>query len=214
MTFNPDIHHRNSTRLQSYDYRSAGAYFVTICTFQKEQILAEIKDGEARLTSLGNVVHECWNEVPQHFPNVELDMSVVMPNHLHAIFMIHEPVGATHASPDDVTADVVGARHASPDNGTTDKTRARHASPLQKSGLPKRSIGAIVGSFKSSCTKRINELRDTPGLPVWQRNYHERVIRNDEELHALRDYIRNNPAQWEVDSEHPAHNIGAAGNAP
>ncbi len=199
MTFNPDIHHRNSIRLQSYDYRAAGAYFVTICSFQKEPILAGITAGEAQLTTLGNVVHECWNEIPQHFPNIELDMFVVMPNHLHAIFMIHEPVGATHASPDDET---------------TDKTRARHASPLQKSGPPKRSIGAIVGSFKSSCTKRINELRDTPGLPVWQRNYHERVIRNDEELHALRDYIRNNPAQWEVDSEHPAHNMGTAGNAP
>ena len=80
---------------------------------------------------------------------------------------------------------------------------ARHASPLQ-SGPPKESFGAIVGSFKSACAKRINELRNTPGLAVWQRNYHERVIRNDSELHALRDYIYNNPSRWEEDSEHPS----------
>jgi REP element-mobilizing transposase RayT len=200
MTFNPDIHHRNSIRLRTFDYRSAGAYFITICTFQKEPILAEIKNGETRLTALGEVVQQCWDEIPQHFPNVELDVFVVMPNHLHAIFMINEPVGATHASPDNATS--------------SDTNRARHASPLHQSGPPKRSIGAIIGSFKSACTKRINELRDTPGLPVWQRNYHERIIRNDEEIHALRDYIRNNPARWEEDSEHPARNMGAAGNAP
>jgi putative transposase len=99
--YNLNIHHRNSIRLRTFDYRSTGAYFITICTFQKEPILAEINNGETLLTALGEVVQQCWDEIPQHFPNVELDMSIVMPNHLHAIFMIHEPVGATHASPDD-----------------------------------------------------------------------------------------------------------------
>ena len=168
--------------------------------FRKEPFLAEVAAGETRLTPSGVVVQTCWNEIPQHFPNVELDLFVIMPNHLHGIIMFHDPVGSTHASPDgetthDETKDV------SPANATADKTWARHASPLQKPGPPKQSLGAIVGSFKSACTKRINELRDTPGLAVWQRNYHERVIRNDEELHALRDYIRNNPARWEEDPE-------------
>ena len=64
------------------------------------------------------------------------------------------------------------------------------------------SLGAVVRSFKSACTKQINELQNTPGLALWQRNYHERIIRNDDELHALRDYIQSNPARWEEDSEH------------
>lgn len=83
--------------------------------------------------------------------------------------------------------------------------RARHASPLRvrQSGPVKRSLGAIVGSIKSACTKRINELRGTPGLPAWQRNYHERVIRDDEELDILRNYILLNPVQWENDEENP-----------
>jgi len=105
-------------------------------------------------------------------------------------------VGATHASPS----------NASPEIDIADDPRARHASPL-RSGPPKRSLGAIVGSFKSACTKRINELRGTPGLAVWQRNYHERIIRNDNELHAFREYILNNPARWEEDSEHPQRSV-------
>jgi REP element-mobilizing transposase RayT len=192
MTYNPSIHNRHSIRLQSYDYRTAGAYFVTVCTFQKEPILAEITDGEVRLTSLGEVVLVFWDEIPQHFPHIELDHFVVMPNHVHGIITFN----ASTAS--------VGAQHAASDVKTADSERAQHAAPLRKV-LP-ASLGAVVRSFKSACTKRINELRATPGLQVWQRNYHERIIRNDAELHALRDYVRHNPARWEEDSEHPARN--------
>jgi putative transposase len=189
VTYNPDVHHRNSIRLRTYDYRSAGGYFITVCTFRKEPILAEIEAGKAQLTPLGKIVLECWNEIPQHFPNVELDMFVIMPNHLHGIIMFNDSLT------------VVGAQHAAPDYKTTASERAQHAAPL-RNVLP-ASLGAAVRSFKSACTKRINELRDTPGLPVWQRNYHERVIRYDEELHALRDYVRTNPARWNEDCEHP-----------
>jgi len=195
VTYNPDIHHRNSVRLRSYDYRSAGAYFVTICTHQKEAILAEIFDGTASLSSLGNVVKECWQQIPEHFPNVGLDEFIIMPNHLHGILFINDSVGATHASPA-LTA-LTDLADVSP---TSSNDRARHASPLQKPGPVKRSLGAIIGSFKSACTKRINEVRHTAGIPVWQRNYHERIIRNEEELHSLRDYVLTNPVRWEGDN--------------
>ena len=191
VTYNPDIHHRNSVRLRSYDYRSAGAYFVTICTFQKEAILADIIDRTASLSSLGNEVKECWQQIPEHFQHVDLDEYIVMPNHLHGIIFINDSVvGATHASPVlTALADLSNVTHNAPDD------RARHASPLL-TGPMKQSLGAIIGSFKSACTKRINEMRSTPGMPVWQRNYHERIIRNKEELHSLRDYILTNPARW------------------
>ncbi len=196
MAYNPDIHHRNSVRLRSYDYRSAGAYFVTICTFQKEAILAEIVDRAASLSSLGNVVQECWQQIPEHFPHVNLDEFIIMPNHLHGIVFINDSdVGATHASPD-LTAvtdfpDIADVSITAPDDS------ARHASPLQKPGPVKQSLGAIIGSFKSACTKQINESRNTAGMPVWQRNYHERIIRNEEELLSLRDYVLTNPARWD-----------------
>jgi putative transposase len=199
MTYNPDIHHRNSVRLRSYDYRSKGAYFVTICTFQKEAILADIVNGTASLSSLGKAVKECWQQIPEHFPNVDLDEFIIMPNHIHGIIFINDSVGATHASPDltavATLADSPNVTTSAPDD------RARRASPLQKPGPMKQSLGAIIGSFKSACTKRINESRNTAGMPVWQRNYHERVIRNEEELHSLRDYILTNPVRWEGDGE-------------
>jgi len=198
VAYNPDIHHRNSVRLRTYDYRSAGAYFVTICTFQKEAILAEIIDRTASLSSAGNVVQECWQQIPVHFPNVDLDEFIIMPNHIHGIIVIDDSVGATHASPAltalTAATNLAAVTIAPPDD------RARHASPLQKPGPVKCSLGAIIGSFKSACTKRINESRNTAGMPVWQRNYHERIIRNEEELHSLRDYILTNPVRWEGDS--------------
>jgi len=131
-------------------------------------MLAEIVNGALALSSWGSVVQECWQQIPEHFPNVDLDCFIVMPNHIHGIIVIHySDVGATHAS------------------------------PLQKPGPVKQSLGAIIGSFKSACTKRINESRNTAGLPVWQRNYHERIIRNEDELHSLRDYILTNPVRWD-----------------
>ena len=197
MTYNPDIHKRHSIRLSSYDYRSAGAYLVTICTFRKESILAEIADGEARLTPLGEIVLGEWLRSAEIRQEIELDESVVMPNHFHGIVFIHDNVGAHGMRP-------VGMRPVDmlPDCG--DSERAHGRAPLHRSS---KSLGSFIAGFKSACTKRINELRDTPGLPVWQRNYHERVIRNDEELHALRGYIRNNPARWEEDSEHLTRNM-------
>jgi REP element-mobilizing transposase RayT len=174
MTYDPDVHHRRSIRLRSYDYRSSGAYFVTVCTNGKELILSEIVGETAQLTPMGEIVRNCLNEIPQHFLNAELDMHVIMPNHLHAILVIHPPVGATHASPSP----------ASHNSQEAEDPRARHASPLQP-GPAKQSLGAIVGSFKSACTKRINELRGTPGVTVWQRSFHEHIIRNDYELHVF-----------------------------
>ncbi len=106
-----------------------------------------------------------------------------------------------------------GARHASPKecSGREKSTdirathvRATHASPL-RAGPPPRSLGAVVGSFESAATRRINVLRGNPGCPVWQRNYFERVIRDEKELTAIREYIRNNPAKWAMDQENPVN---------
>jgi REP element-mobilizing transposase RayT len=143
LTYNPDIHHRNSVRLRSYDYRSAGAYFVTICTFQKEAILGEIVDEAASLSSWGNEVKECWQQIPGHFPNVDLDEFIIMPNHLHGIVFINDSVGATHASPAlTAVTDLADVSITAPDN------RARHASPLQKPG--ERAERSRYGCRKSA----------------------------------------------------------------
>ncbi len=174
MGFNPEIHHRRSIRLQDYDYSLAGAYFVTICASGRECLFGEVAGGVERLNETGRVVQECWNDIPGHFPHAELDEFVVMPNHLHGIIVIDR-------------------------RGTACRARIDESFGRPVAG----SLPTIIRSFKSAAAKRINALRDNPGAPVWQRNYYERVIRDDRELNGIRQYIADNPAKWEQDENHP-----------
>jgi REP element-mobilizing transposase RayT len=166
--------HRQSIRLLRYDYTQAGAYFVTICTHNRECLFGEVNaQGEMMINDLGRLVERCWNNIPSHFPNIALDTFVVMPNHVHGIIVIN--TGATHASP-----------------------LQRRSGPLQ------HSIGAMVGSFKSAATRHINQHRQISCTPVWQRNYYEHIIRNEESLNRIRQYIIDNPARWAFDDENPS----------
>ena len=174
MKYDPSKHHRHSIRLPAYDYSQEGMYFITICTHRRECLFGEVVNGEMRLNEYGKIVAEEWLNTVRVRANVELHEFVVMPNHFHAVLEI---VGAS--------------RRLAP----TD-TRKRHA-PV--SG----SLGAIMSQFKSIVTKRINTLRGTPAMPVWQRNYWEHIIRNENELKRICEYIINNPIHWETDVENP-----------
>ncbi len=173
MPYDPHRHHRRSIRWRGYDYTCPGAYFITVVTWGRECLFGEIVDGEMQMNELGAVAQSCWQEIPAHFPHVQLDAYVVMPNHIHGIIVIMD-VGA-YASP-----------------------------PMPPRGPQPKSVGAMVGSFKSAAAKRINEIRGTPGMPVWQRNYYEHIIRNEAALDETRRYIAENPLRWESDHENPA----------
>jgi REP element-mobilizing transposase RayT len=166
MAYNRDIHHRQSIRLHGYDYSQNGAYFVTICVKDMMPIFGDVHNDEMQLNKYGHLVAECWQNIPQHFPNTELDSYIIMPNHLHGIIWIN-----------------VGAQHAAP-------------LPAPDTDPSQQALGIIVRSFKSAVTKSINLLRNTPGASVWQRNYYEHIIRNDGDLKAIRACIVNNPARW------------------
>lgn len=181
MHFDPNRHHRRSIRLRGYDYTQPGAYFVTICEINRACIFGEIRDGEMRLNDLGSLAEDCWVALPEHFPNVELAEYIVMPNHVHGILVVN--------------GQMVGARHASPLPNTPLDGRPHGAAP--------GSVGAIMGSYKSAVSKRINLLRDTPGNAVFQRNYYEHVIRNEREHVAIAAYICGNPANWPLDTDNP-----------
>jgi putative transposase len=104
MAYDPEIHHRKSIRLRGYDYSAPGKYFVTICAQEKVCLFGRIADGQIALNDYGRIVENVWNESPSHFPLVELDRFVVMPNHFHAIAVIIDPraksVGAGFPRPD------------------------------------------------------------------------------------------------------------------
>lgn len=177
MKFDPKIHHRRSIRLKGYDYSQDGAYFVTIVAWQREMLFGEILDGDVVLNDFGKIIQEEWEQTAIVRPNVELGEYVVMPNHFHGILVFINDDAYT-----------VGA--------------TRRVAPT-KTTLKSGSLGAVMGQFKSIVTKRINRLRGVEGVPVWQRNYYEHIIRNEKEMDRITRYIESNPTQWADDDENP-----------
>ena len=195
MTYNPEIHHRRSIRLKEYDYSRTGAYFLTVCAWKKENIFGEIKNSEMLLNKYGEIVMKCWDDLPSHYHQAQLDEFVIMPNHVHGVIVIDRTTN------NDVTRHSVGAglKPDRIDADNKDKNRAGlKPAPTRQHGLPE-----IVRAFKTFSSRRINETRNNPGVPLWQRNYYEHIIRDEQELHAIREYIRYNPLKWDEDEENP-----------
>ena len=183
MGFDPERHHRRSIRLKEYDYSQAGAYFVTICTHNREYLFGDIKDGEMVLNGTGSIVQSVWEGLPNRGEAVGLDAYVIMPNHMHGIIIIGR-----------------GEAFAGRNNRISSQGRA-NASPLH--GTQPGSLGAIVQNFKSVSTRKINQKKGTSGIPLWQRNYYEHIIRSEKSLINIRHYIAENPLRWAYDEENP-----------
>lgn len=165
---------RQSIRLQGYDYRQKGVYFVTICKRQKACLFGEIHARKMILNELGATAEHCWHLISQTRSNVELDMSVVMPNHLHGIIAIF-------------------------DSGETAAIGVEKNLSCSNILLP-GSLGVIIGQFKRAVTLRSKSLAQPPEQSLWQRNYYEHIIRNESSLNDIRKYIMDNPARWLDDS--------------
>jgi REP element-mobilizing transposase RayT len=152
-------------------------------------LFGKVVDGEMQLSEYGKIVAACWEETPMHFPHVELDAFVVMPDHVHLIVIL--------------TDDQVTERGETASEGTA--CRALTKGQTRTFGKPiSGSLPTVIRSLKSAVTKRINELRHTPGAPVWQRGYYERIIRSNRELDAVRRYIEGNPAAWNKGMDNPS----------
>jgi putative transposase len=87
MHYNPEIHHRRSIRLKEYDYSRVGFYFVTICTNERQCLFGEVVENVVKLNDMGKIVQTTWDKLPLRFQNVEVDESIVMPNHPHGIIV-------------------------------------------------------------------------------------------------------------------------------
>jgi REP element-mobilizing transposase RayT len=170
---------RRSIRLQGFDYSQPGAYFITICAHGKRCIFGKIVSDQMKLNAIGRIVNECWLEVPRHFPNVELESYVVMPNHVHLLFDIQPR-----------------ARHAVR-LPAKNKTTGTFRRPVA------HSVPTIVRSFKSAVSKRVRQMLQKPAFQVWQRNYYESVLCDGREFRSALHYIMENPARWHVDEENP-----------
>lgn len=187
--FNTKTHQRRSVRLKGYDYGQSGAYFVTICAYNRECLLGEIANcrGEKSFalnktpsneklfvhTKIGKIVEKCWLEIPAHYPDVILYKYVVMPNHMHGILFI-------------------------------DNARAKDFSPLpspppisQRPAGTSKTIGAIIRGFKIGVTKWART--NTNIYTVWQRNYYEHIIRSENSFEKICEYVVNNQHNWNLD---------------
>ena len=174
MTRISDSWNRRSTRLRDYDYSSNGAHFISIVTQSRSLLFGDIVNSEMHLNDAGEMVWQCWEEMPNRFPSITMDQFVVMPNHVHGVVFIQQPVV-------DVGTPLVG---------------------------PPTVLGDVVGAFKSLTTMEYSRSVDSKGWPsfagrLWQRNYHEHIIRNERELEDIREYIWNNPLAWDLDRENP-----------
>ena len=185
MAFNPETHHRRSIRLPHYDYSLPGACFVTICIQNRKCLLGHIVAGKMILNDAGQMVERWLAILNSKFSNVQTDSFVIMPNHFHGIVMIqNETVGADPR----VCPLVCPAL----------KKGAHTGAPLHR----------IVQWFKTMTTNEYIRRIESGHWPpfhkrLWQRNYYEHVIRNEEEWNRIREYIKNNPLNWEIDEENP-----------
>ncbi len=189
MTYDPQKHHRKSVRLKEYDYSKPNAYFITICTYNKECILGTITNGEMRLNEYGKIVENEWLKTPAIRTYVLLDKYIIMPNHIHGIIII-DSRDTVPVSPR-ATVEVA-------------ESRVPHVPPFEQFGRPtSHSIPTIIRSFKAATTKQIREIQKTHRQAIWQPRFYEHIIRNPHELDQTREYIIYNPLKWALDSENP-----------
>lgn len=182
----PPKYHKH-IRLRRNDYRQ-GVYFVTLCTVRRQELFGRIAgdgtDALMELNDAGRIVGECWGAIPDHFPHARLDQTQIMPDHLHAIIALAPPSG-------NGSTQWVDATGALADDRGMDNVPARPRGPVPG------SLGAIIASFKSETTKRINRLNGISGQRLWQPGYYERAIRQQGgEYGRIAQYIAENPANW------------------
>ena len=160
-----------STRLKNQDYSSNGYYYITICTKNREWLLGNIVGGKMQLSVIGEIVLQGWNDSFVMRAELFCDQFVIMPNHIHGIVIIEKPV-----------------HHV--------ETHGRAS--LHPYRTPK-SVSSFVAGFKSAVTKRVNEIRQTPGVPLWQSLFYDHIIRDEKSLQGIREYIVDNPMNWQTD---------------
>jgi REP element-mobilizing transposase RayT len=206
MTYDPKRHHRRSIRLKGYDYAQAGAYFITLCTQNRDRLFGDVVNGDMRLNEAGRMIESVWAEMPACYPGVETDEFVVMPDHVHGIVVLvgATPRGRPYPADSPYPADPPNpADHPNPPD-PPNSGQARGPAPT----APTLSVGDVVHRFKTMTTRRYaTAVKQYPWTAfagrLWQRNYYEHIIRNEESLNRIRRYIAENPARCAIDPESP-----------
>lgn len=167
-------------------------YFVTVVTQRRVPLFGDVLMGEMRLNRYGEIVHAAWVDLPRHYRHVELGAFIVLPNHVHGIIILNDTGrGGSIPGQPPVTSGMTSGTASVSESAETRPYGKRHALP------------EMVRAFKSFSARHINLLRHTEGMSVWQRNYYDHIIRNQQDLELTWLYIESNPAQWDTDNENP-----------
>ncbi len=176
----------SSARMKNYDYALNGAYFITIVTHNRDHFFGEIIDNKMKLNELGKIVQDEWFKTPQIRPdmNIIMDEFIVMPNHIHGIIFIGDNEFNT------TRRDAM--------SGVSEKTNYQN-----KFGPQRKNISSIIRGFKSAVTRK-SRMIETPSMAslqpfAWQSRFYDRIIRNENELNRIRQYIILNPERWHRD---------------
>jgi putative transposase len=219
MKHDRDMHRRRSIRLRGYNYSQEGPYFVTICIQNRECLFGEVADGEMRLNDAGKMVSDAWQRMLARFPHAGIDEFIVMPNHFHGILILSRR-GEPCVRPDVcVRPDFFIGNHTSGECIQGDRVNTgeciqgeHKVRPYKEHprGTMSDSVGRMVQAFKSVTTgEYVCGVRKFNWRPfryrLWQRNYYEHIIRDEDELNRIRQYVRENPLQWESDNENPTN---------
>jgi len=174
-----------SARLQSWDYAWAAAYFITVCTQNREHYFGNIENGKMQMSKIGIIADILWYEIKNHAKNVELGQFTVMPNHIHGILILNGGNAGNDAN--DNAIDDVETRHALslPPQGTPGQKR------FQNQG--KNTVSSIIGSYKSAVTKHAHRLEFDF---KWQSRFYDHIIRDEKSFNKISQYIINNPNNW------------------
>ncbi len=185
MTLFQNKYRIESTRFKGWDYSSKGSYFVTICTQDRDNLFGGVVKGKMELNQYGNIVNQCWFDLPNHYENIRLDAFVVMPNHIHGIIIIDNNIINYH----DVETGFNPVSTIVPTNTIippyiTIQTKNRDG------------LFEFIRALKTFSGRRINELRQSPRKTVWQPRFHDHIIRDNDEFYRIRQYIINNPINF------------------
>ena len=197
MKDDPKIPYRRSIRLKTYDYTHTGAYFVTLCTQDRKCMFGEIVDGEIHLNDVGQAIQWIWNALPERFPNIQLDQYAIMPNHLHGIIILARTDYFAHQ--DSYVAKVPDRFKQHMQAGAINRAPTKVPSPHQAGAIHcAPTLGEIIRTFKALTTRYLR----AAGVSdfAWQGSYFEHVIRNEDDLDRIQQYIIDNPTHWTENS--------------